>query len=356
MRLWTSRPVQIPPRFGRWGGAAPVTALRRLNLGALWTSVRALPVGRRSRTPLGMLTDPIPALLAGQPLVTRAEALASGVSPRRWSRLHTSGALVAVFPGVSTPADAAGELTDELWIAAAVASLGGEALASHRSAALLWGVAPPVAEGVRRPIDVLIEQHRRVAPRPGVTVHRSLDGLDLQPSRRAGVPCTNPLRTLVDLGAVAPAWVADAFTAMSVARLVAPAAARAVLDRHAGRGRPGLGELRRVLAEWPLGDDCPDSAFEVDVARSLRAAGLGGFRFHEVIVGFEVDFAWTRPKVVLECDGFEFHSSRDAFELDRWRDATLAAVGWQVVRVTYRQVLDDRDGVIDRLRRTIAGR
>ncbi len=70
----------------------------------------------------------------------------------------------------------------------------------------------------------------------------------------------------------------------------------------------------------------------------------------------EVDFADPLPKVVVECDGFEFHSSREAFETDRLRDATLAAQGWAVVRVTWLQVREDSAGVVDRLRRTIACR
>ena len=38
--------------------------------------------------------------------------------------------------------------------------------------------------------------------------------------------------------------------------------------------------------------------------------------------------------VGVELDGFEFHSSRDAFERGRARDADLAAVGWLMVHFT----------------------
>ena len=150
--------------------------------------------------------------------------------------------------------------------------------------------------------------------------------------------------------------MAPALAALAVRRLVPPPAVGAVLDRQAGPGRSGIAALRNALADWPLGDHCPDSMLEFDVARLLRDHGLSRFEFHLRIEGFEVDFADPGSRLILECDGFEFHAGRDAFELDRYRDATLAAAGWLVVRVTWRQVRDDPSGVIDRLRRTVAHR
>ena len=65
---------------------------------------------------------------------------------------------------------------------------------------------------------------------------------------------TNPLRTLVDLGAVlrAPA-VEDARDRVLVARLTTVAGVEAALDGLAGRGRRGAGVLRAVLDGRALG-------------------------------------------------------------------------------------------------------
>ncbi len=42
--------------------------------------------------------------------------------------------------------------------------------------------------------------------------------------------------------------------------------------------------------------------------------------------------------LVVECDGYEFHRSRESFELDRKRDRALKALGYDVFRFTGRQI------------------
>jgi len=43
-------------------------------------------------------------------------------------------------------------------------------------------------------------------------------------------------------------------------------------------------------------------------------------------------------KLVIEMDGWTFHGHRAAFERDRDRDQKLVAAGYQVIRVTWRQL------------------
>jgi very-short-patch-repair endonuclease len=183
-----------------------------------------------------------------------------------------------------------------------------------------------------------------------VTLHTSSDLDSGDVSIQRGVICTNPLRTLLDLGAVEPDAVPAALVSTAVSRLVVPGAARAALDRTSVRGRPGLGALRAALDDWPLGDQAPDSELEVVVARLLKVHRLTGFQFHPRIAGLEVDFAHRRKRVVIEADGWEFHSARPAFEEDRRRDALLAAEGWLVVRVTWWQAVEQPLEVAERLR------
>jgi len=52
-----------------------------------------------------------------------------------------------------------------------------------------------------------------------------------------------------------------------------------------------------------------------------------------------VDFVFG-DRLVVEIDGYEYHSSRDDFESDRRRDAMLSALGYRVLRFSHRQVMD----------------
>jgi very-short-patch-repair endonuclease len=59
------------------------------------------------------------------------------------------------------------------------------------------------------------------------------------------------------------------------------------------------------------------------------------------IEALTVDFCWVEAKLVVETDGFRYHSGRAAFEADRDRDLKLRALGYQVVRLSYRQVFEE---------------
>ncbi len=53
-------------------------------------------------------------------------------------------------------------------------------------------------------------------------------------------------------------------------------------------------------------------------------------------------------------DGFEFHSSRIAFERDRARDAELGARGYRVMRVTWRQIVAAPEAIVARIAAALA--
>lgn len=58
------------------------------------------------------------------------------------------------------------------------------------------------------------------------------------------------------------------------------------------------------------------------------------------IAGFFVDFANPKARVAIERDGAAFHLDK---EKDAARDATLAALGWTVYRITGRQCRTEQD-------------
>jgi hypothetical protein len=65
---------------------------------------------------------------------------------------------------------------------------------------------------------------------------------------------------------------------------------------------------------------------------------------------------WRDQRLVVEVDGFRFHSSRASFERDRKRDAVLAASGYTVLRVTSRQLVNEPEAVVARIAGALAVR
>ncbi|SDD97673.1 DUF559 domain-containing protein [Auraticoccus monumenti] len=134
-----------------------------------------------------------------------------------------------------------------------------------------------------------------------------------------------------------------------------------------------LAQLRAALAATPRrhgnarraevvldSRDAPWSPAERRAHRILRGAGVGGWRAN---VPIEVarrtyygDIVFARERVVLEVDGFEFHSTREAFELDRRRQNDLQLDGWLVLRVTWLMLEDEPEVVLDWVRRALAAR
>ena len=59
------------------------------------------------------------------------------------------------------------------------------------------------------------------------------------------------------------------------------------------------------------------------------------------------------PETNVYVDGFLYHSTRQAFERDRARDAALQAAGYRVVRFTWRQITHEPHAVVAQLARLI---
>jgi len=63
---------------------------------------------------------------------------------------------------------------------------------------------------------------------------------------------------------------------------------------------------------------------------------------------------WPAQRLVVEVDGYRFHSSRAAFERDRLRDAELQSRGYKVIRVTWRQITEEPEALIATFARALA--
>lgn len=292
------------------------------------------PLPRRRRTP-SRVTPELHRLAGGQHGLVTLDQFRTLASRSAWQRAHDRGRLVPVHRGVSRLAGS--PVTGLQTIAAAVLATGG--VASHLSAAHLWDAEVSGLE----PVDVtVVDRNRGVALR-GVRLHRPTDLDDVAGVVRSGISATNPLRTVLDAGAVAsPLVLAGILETFLVRRYLSLATLELGLRRHAKQGRSGLGALRLVLREWAIAEKPPDSVLELAMARLLREHRLPAADFHVIVTTaggrFELDFAFAAFRLGVEVDGWAHHGSRAAFEADRARDAYLAGVGWRVLRFTWYQV------------------
>jgi hypothetical protein len=209
---------------------------------------------------------------------------------------------------------------------AAVLACGTRTVVSHGSAAYLWGLAPAPAG------DVHVMGRDRHS-RPGIHVHRSpLTPLDA--TRCHGVPVTRPARTLVDIARGAEPLLLERAVADALRRRLVTCRE---LDAEVARRRPGSAAVRAVL-ELEKGPALTRSEAERRLLALVRAAGLPAPEHNVRIFGSEVDMLWREQGLVVEVDGFAFHSAREAFERDLIRDARLIAAGIRVLRITWRRL------------------
>lgn len=203
-------------------------------------------------------------------------------------------------------------------------------------------------------MDVILASRVRHSLPKGVEIHRPRDRADLRPIVRSRVPTTNPMRTLLDLGAVDEGGVCDALITILSTKAASPSAIRSALARHSKKGRHGVTALRTALETW-LGEDLPPgSKLEARMGELFSEHRLPRVIFHAAVEGFEVDFLVADTKVILECDGWGSHGlDRDQFEFDRIRDSVLTAAGYAIVHFTWRQLTSDPAGVARRIRNVL---
>lgn len=282
-------------------------------------------------------------------LVSLEKAKAAGISRSTWYRAIASGQFEQLHPNVVRLWGSPSTLPQRAL--AAVWAAGGNTLASHRTAAALWGVERPAAD----PIDIILPDRVRHALPDGVTVHRPRDLHDLRPILRQRVPTTNPMRMLLDLGAVDPGAVEHAMISVMSSKVASPAAIRGALFRHAKKGRHGVMALRTALESWLDEELPPDSDLEAAMNHLINTYRLPDMQFHAIVAGYEVDFLIVGSNIVVECDGWGTHGlNRDQFEFDRLRNTEVVAAGYHIAQVTWRQLRNDPLAASERIRKVMA--
>jgi very-short-patch-repair endonuclease len=131
-------------------------------------------------------------------------------------------------------------------------------------------------------------------------------------------------------------------------------ALRSAQSRHLGRR--GSRAAGRLLARAA---DRAASEAERRMLALLRAAGISGWLVnHEVrLAGGRralLDIAFTDVRLAIEVDGWAHHEDVDRFVDGRARKRALVAEGWVVVEVTWHDLVEAPDRLVDELRRTLA--
>jgi very-short-patch-repair endonuclease len=231
---------------------------------------------------------------------------------------------------------------------AAVLACGPRSALSHTSAAMLWDLLPYPAQIRLQHVTVV---GRNPGIKSGIRIHRvaTCDPNELRVHRRIAV--TSPARTLLDIAPGIGIQELEAAAAEAIAmRLVRVVDLEATLDRN--RRRRGAARFRELL-ERHRDPALTRSEAERRMLTLIRSAGLPRPEVNARVGGFEVDFLWRAERLIVEVDGFQFHSSRPAFERDRARDAELGSRGFRVIRVTWRQIVDQPQVLTGRLQRAL---
>jgi very-short-patch-repair endonuclease len=82
------------------------------------------------------------------------------------------------------------------------------------------------------------------------------------------------------------------------------------------------------------------------LVRLLRAHKITGWQSNYPIGGYKVDVAFPKRKVVIEVDGWAFHSDHEDFVKDRRRQNTIVQLGWKVLRFTWLDLTEYPERVI----------
>jgi len=236
---------------------------------------------------------------------------------------------------------------------AAALACGPGAVISHLSAGALLRLLDkgPVVIDVIAPGD----RGRHI---DGIRFHRVRTPRLEETGTVAGIPCTSPARTLVDLAGTVSDWtLSSAFErAAHRGKLDIPA-----IEASMDPGRRGMKSLRALIDLWR---NAAPLAKKGKLKSPLEAKVLPILARRELLPPLlnapvqiangriEVDFLWPDHRFVLEADSRDFHAIHIAFERDRWRDRELMRAGYSTLRVTHRQAEKEAEAIAD----TIASR
>jgi very-short-patch-repair endonuclease len=129
------------------------------------------------------------------------------------------------------------------------------------------------------------------------------------------------------------------------------------LSTKQDRIEPSPKKEPRVSISPLIGRPHPLSRGEQMLAKRLEADEMlaGLFRFNIRVPTRNgnqslVDLVWSEGRIIVEVDGYEFHSDRGAFSGDRRRDYELIVSGYLVIRLPQDEVVEDVGLAVEKIR------
>jgi hypothetical protein len=316
-----------------WVGTAPDGSHGEHRTAAM--SMLLYPMKRQRRTGHVAAHDRSAVELASQQhgLISRRQANGIGISDRMIRTRVQAGRWSVVRPGVYL-VGAAPPSWEQRTLAAVLAA-GLDALASHRTAARLWGLVQRSGR-----VEVLIPHGRRVEL-ADIHIHRSRRLVEADATVRAGVPVTSLDRTIADLATRHPERVVGRWIdaglrdhGLDLERLAV------TCGRLTFPGHPAPRSAMQALVLRSPGYDPGRSSLESRALEAIEREGLPTpIRQHPVRrptgEPAYIDLAYPQPMLAVELDGWEVHGIRSAFEDDRIRANDLVLLGWTVLRFTW---------------------
>ena len=270
-------------------------------------------------------------------LLTRPQGQEAGLTDKAIQHRLETGRWGLMHPGVYRIAG-----TESSWeqaLLAAVLAAGEGAIASHRAAAVMWGL-----DGIEPVIELTVPLARRPKVN-GAIIHRT-DGL-LLPERTTlrHVPLTTPARTVFDVASVVPRGTLDRVVEDVLSRrLVRRRTLVAQLAAHGGPGRRKTNVLQELLDEHPERWERADGRFERRLLRFLKARGFPepALQFKVVLPSGKdvfIDAAYPDLLVGLEANSYIWHTSRKDWVRNQVKTRALTAMGWSIIPVTWEDLV-----------------
>lgn len=212
-------------------------------------------------------------------------------------------------------------------------------VASHESAARLWGFPGSVVPSEIQLLSISGDRRRRVQ---GMAGRRGLVLPD-ETTVLGGIPVTTPGRTWLDLARTSgvlrlilwadwlfnPVWGGD----WEREPLATPTELRALIDRHPGK--PGIRKARAAADRARVGSDSPK---ETELRLALVDAGLPEPAVNQWIIDprtgsriHQGDLTYEEFRIDLEYEG-EHHSKPGQVQRDIARAERLRAADWLELR------------------------
>lgn len=276
-------------------------------------------------------------------IINRTQALAFGLTKRQIGHRVATREWASVHPGVYRHCAVAQSWHGD--VLAAVLHTGG--IASHRTAAALWGLE--IYD--QPPVELAVKKGKR--SKHDVRLHQTTQWHLRSPATRHGIPCTGIERTLLDCAAVVSYHRLERLCEAAIRkRLTSWGRLITCLQQHSRQGRNGCGRLRTLLDARLGNGTIPLSDFSRLVEQLLRRHGVPVPILEYRITDesgdhvLQVDLAWPRQKKAWELDGLAFHFGRADIERDKRKRNRAKALGWSIQEILWSMYVDDPEELV----------